>query len=68
VACKKDIPYLKRKAQQKKKFFATHTYSWKWIGLNPNLIGFWRLDSTGFGSNWIWISTALDELGLDSIG
>jgi len=26
VACKKDIPYLKRKAQQKKKFFATHMH------------------------------------------
>ena len=44
------------------------TYSWEWIGRNPNLIGFWPLDSTEFGSNWIWISIALDELGLDYVG
>ena len=25
-------------------------YSWEWIGLNPNLIGLWLLDSTGFES------------------
>ena len=35
-------------------------YSWEWIGLNPNPIGFWPLDSSGFGSYWIWTSINLD--------
>ena len=43
-------------------------YSWEWIGLNPNPNEFWPMNSIGFGSNWIWISIALDPLGLDSIG
>jgi hypothetical protein len=35
---------------------------------NPNPIGFWPMNSIGFGCNWIWISIALGQLGLDLIG
>ena len=40
-------------------------YSWQWIGLDPNPIGLLLLDSTGFGSTWIWISICFRSIRIE---
>ena len=40
-------------------------YSWQWIGLDPNPIRFLLLDSTGFGSTWIWISICFRSIRIE---
>jgi len=41
------------------------SYSWEWIGLNPNPIGFCHLDSTGMDLIGYGYPFNLDPIGLD---
>ena len=48
--------------------YATHVQSWEWIGLNPNPIGFFHLDSMDLDLIGYGYPIALDSIGLDFVG